>query len=256
MKHIKKKFQFEETVTSEQSIVLSHSENYIPYENSQSVIPPKNRRCFLITDSNKIINAFPVSLNGKHYYIPEPDPVLIYFNNAYVNYKSITKVRDQVYQKLNDKLSEVVINELYEYFGLTNGFIIFLFTTIEAFINRKIPENYNYTIVRSTKTEIYNNEQIQRQISFDDKLKVILKEVSSKNFIKDYPLKYQHIINLKEFRDSIVHTKANSKDITPYEFIYKKALNFKYEETLHAVRDFINYYEPKYVEECKCGADW
>jgi len=256
MKHIKKKFQFEQTFTEQEIENLAESPHYAKFEDINGTKPPKHQACFLLTDTNKVINAFPVNIHGKYRYIPEPDPVLIYFNNAYSNYKNLANVRDNVYSKLDNKLSELMINELYEYFGLTNGFIIFLFTTIEAFINRQIPEAYTYVIKRSNRTEIYDKEQIQRQISFDDKLKIVLKEITSKNFIKDYPLKYQHIVNLKEFRDSLVHVKADNKSTTPFEHIYKKALHFKYEETLHAVRDFMNYHEINYIEECQCGNDW
>lgn len=156
----------------------------------------------------------------------------------------------------NNTLSESIINELYYYFGLTNGFVIFLFTAVEAFINRNIPDNYIYIVKKRNTTESYDKEQIQRYISFDDKFKKVLKEASSKDFSHSYPLKFQHLTNLKEFRDSIVHTKAGQSGLTPFDYLYKKALSFKYEDTLHAVRDFMNYYEADYVEECNCGNDW
>ena len=54
----------------------------------------------------------------------------------------------------------------------------------------------------------------------------------------------------------VVHTKTDSKGKTPYEHIFKRVLNFKYEEALHAVRDFINFYQPDYVVECDCGEDY
>jgi hypothetical protein len=257
MKHIKKKFQFEEILTEEIKSSLQGKGSFIAASEFSNVNIPKDHKCILLTDENKAIEAFQVKLNGKKYFIPEPDPILIYFNNAYANYRNIEETKNKLLTILNkETLSEAIINDLYNYFGLTNGFVIFLFTAIEAFFNRYIPEDYNYIINRNNRTEIYNTDQIQRFISFDDKLTKVINKISNKNFSHDFPLKYQHITNLKEFRDSIVHTKSKKDGLTPFDYLYKKALTFKFEETIHATRDFLNYYKPKFVEECNCGFDW
>lgn len=258
MKHIKKRFQFQKLATVEEINQLEKVGQYHHY-NTVSTLknPPKNHQCYLLTDQNYLLTAFHVKLNGKPFYIPEPDPILIYFNNAYGNYREIREKKNNLIKLLEDNiLSESIINELYHYFGLTNGFIIFLFTAIEAFINKNIPENYTYVVKKRNTTESYDKEQIQRYIGFDDKAKKILKEINGKDFGRNHPMKFQHLTNLKDFRDSIVHTKAGQGGLTPYDYLYKKALNFKYEETLHAARDFMNFYVPAYIEECNCGNDW
>lgn len=154
-------------------------------------------------------------------------------------------------------MGEPMINEWYEYFGLSSGFVIFLFTTLEAFINRCIPKYYEYKRSDNKKTEIYNKYQIEEFVSFKEKITIILPDIKSKNFYKDHPPTSQHITNLKEFRDSIIHTKT-SKEGTTYDYLFKKALDFKYEETINAVALFCNYYHPdnKYIVECSCSQDW
>lgn len=256
MKHIKKKFQFERLIP--QDVLNSLSPQVLPLSGFalKGNKIPKGKEALLVFETNKVVKAFNVNLSGKCFFIPEPDPVLIYFNNSYVNYKDIQSVKSKVFKVLDTKLTEEIANHLYHYFGLTTGFVIFLFTAIEAFINRQIPDAYIYKKSTARNTEIYNKDQIQRYLSFDDKLKNILKETSSKDFAAHYPIKYQHIINLKEFRDSIVHTKANASGQTQFDYLYKKALSFKYEETMAATRDFMNYYEPNYIEDCDCGSDW
>ena len=120
----------------------------------------------------------------------------------------------------------------------------------------KIPENYIYTKDVSNKySKSYNFVQIQRWIPLDEKINIILSKIENKNFSKTYPLKQRHIDNLKDFRDSIVHTKKNNL-YEEYELLYRKSLSFKYKETLEAVKDFINFYEPDLVEFCTCNDNY
>lgn len=257
MKHIRKKFQFDKIVTQgaidDLNRYITPMSGFSPKEAKKM---PKGMKALLLFDTNRLIECFHVNLNGNAFFIPEPDPILIYFNNAYSNYVDIKEVKKNLYKVLSDSITESVANSLYNYFGLTTGFVVFLFTAVEAFINRHIPDEYIYSVAKTKNTETYNKEQIQRYLSFDDKLKKALKEATTKDFTKHFPIKYQHIVNLKEFRDSIVHTKANVTGSTPFDYLYKKGLDFKYEETLLAVRDFMNFYEPDYIIECDCGQDW
>ncbi len=257
MKHIKKKFQFERQLSQDDLATMQQTGNLLAYSTNAIAKVPKGFQCHLITENDKSILAFQVNLDGKRFFIPEPDPVLIYFNSAYANFRHIEEYKRNLILVLDQGvITESISNDLYNYFSITNGFVIFIFTAIEAFINRSIPENFIYSIPRSNRTESYNKEQIQRNLSFDDKLGKVLSQVTGKTFAKSHSLKYQHIINLKEFRDLIIHTKDSLEGASTYEHIYKKALSFKYEETLHATRDLLNFYQPDYVEECPCGKDF
>jgi recombinational DNA repair protein RecR len=257
MKHIKKKFQFEKQLTQDDLASMQQTGKLLAYSTNAKSKVPTGSQCHLITENDKSILAFQVNLDGKRFFIPEPDPILIYFNSAYANFKHIKEYKSKLISTLDQGIiTESTLNSLYNYFSLTNGFVIFIFTAIEASINRCIPENFVYSVPRSNRTESYNKEQIQRHLSFDDKLNKVLTEISGKTFSKSHPLKYQHIINLKEFRDLIIHTKDSSEGTATYDYIYKKTLSFKHEETLHATRDLLNFYQPNYIEECSCGNDF
>jgi len=257
MKHIKKKFQFEMHLTDEMIQSMKNVFEYKPASGFAKPRPEKGQECILLTEKNLGIRAFHINIGGVNYYIPEPDPILLYFHNAYINFIRIKESKKKVLAVLNQtKLDEDISIVLYDYFGYTNGYVIFLFTAIEAFINRFIPENFSYQIVQRNRTELYDRDQIQRYLSFDDKLNKVIVDISKKNFAKTCPLKYKHIDNLKEFRNIIVHTKADPNGATPFEYVYKKSLNFSYEDTLLAVRDLLNFYQPNCVEDCPCGGDW
>jgi len=156
-----------------------------------------------------------------------------------------------------ETMDESVTNELYSFFGNSFGFATMLFAAIEAYINKTIPRDYEFKDEKPNKTEIFNKEQIERYLSFDIKIRNVLKEITKKDFTAAHPQKNQHIVNLKEFRDSIIHPKTNKGGATPYDYLYKRALNFKYGETIEAVKLWLNYYEGSgYVEDCDCGKDF
>lgn len=133
-----------------------------------------------------------------------------------------------------------------------------LFCSIEAFINKLIPKNYEYRrTIQDKRTELLNKSQIQRHIEFGEKLKVVPPEITGKHFVTEFTHKFEQIKKLKLFRDEIAHTKSYEGENAPnfYESLYATSLSFDYEKTLEFVRDFINYYEPSLLEECPCGAE-
>lgn len=257
-KHIKKKFLFDITLSNDVSQYLDEQKAAIPW-NERNKIPKidKDFIGYVITEDQRMIQTFRYNHHGEMLWIPEPDTVLIYFHSAYANYKALKEKRNNVIQLIKElKYTEEVQIALYEYFGLTSGFVIFLFTSIEAFINHTIPKEHIYRKSEKRRTEEYSKEQIERYLSIDEKMNNVLPQITQKNFAKSHPVIYKHIENLKDFRDSIIHTKASVKENTAFDYLFKKAITFKYEETIDAVRDFLNFYKPGYIEDCPCKNEW
>ena len=153
------------------------------------------------------------------------------------------------------KVTEDSLQLFYGFFGLSSNFVTQLMTALEAFVNQKIPLDHKYQKDEGNKfTKTYNKDQIQRWVSLDDKISDILNVVDNKSFAKHYPNRQIHIDNLKDLRDNIVHTKSGIA-FENYTELFKKALNFKYNEAIEAVRDFINYYDLNLIEPCPCGVD-
>jgi hypothetical protein len=217
----------------------------------------KNEKAVLLMDSNKAVDAFPFNYRGQTRYIPEPDPILIYFHTAYVYLVQIEDKRDKVLAKTAvSEMSEDVINDLYEYYGLTFSFIMLLFTSLEAFINRSIPKKFEYKKALDKRTEVYNKKQIH-WLNIDEKMKKVLPQIEGKDFGKGHPTLQTIIDNLKDFRNSIVHTREGSEGHTPFDYLFKRAFTFDYRKALNAVKDFCNFYHAAdYIQECPCSKDW
>lgn len=257
MKHIKKTYRFERPITKEEEKKLDAKFERVPVKSAKK--PEKGVRVFMVSESekgNKIIEGFHISKNGKHYCIPEPDPVLIYFHTAYSNWKVIREKEQALLEQLSGNIiNESVSTQIYAHFGVCMGFATSLLTSIEAFINGFIPNDFVYREKQSKRTIEYDKNQIT-WINFEDKWTKVLEQCVGKSFSKSKPTAWQHLTNLRDFRNMIVHTKMDQSGMTPYDYLFKKSFSFKYEEALHAARDFINFYRPGYIVECDCGGDF
>lgn len=216
--------------------------------------------CYALTEDNKIVQTFKFENNGKIFLIPEPDPIVIYFDSARHFHKTIKSRKNDLFSKLSADYKDLtaVNGDFYWYFSNVSSFILFLFLSLEAFVNKSIPSDFEYKKkVQNKKTELYDKLQIQRHIDFLEKIKNVLPEVTGKNFAQDHSHKYDLIKDLKKFRDEIVHTKSfegiGSSNF--YEDLYVTSLNFDFDKVLIVARDFINYYQPKLIEECQCGME-
>jgi hypothetical protein len=260
-KHIYKKF-YNESVPTETEInsMQTLSQDWQKIKKGEKPVPniPLNFKAKILMDSGKMVSVFPFNNKGIRRMIPEPDPILIYFHTAYVYYTQIEIKRSLVIESTAvEIMTENIINDLYDYYGLTCSFIIFLFTSLEAFINRSIPDNYKYIKTDNPRrTEIYTKDQIQ-WLRFDEKMNKVIPLIKEKDFSKSHPNVYQHIKNLKEFRDNIVHTRESSEGHTPFDYLFKRSFQYNYKAALNAVKDFYNFYHaPDYIVECPCSKDW
>ncbi|MCP5064811.1 MAG: hypothetical protein GY936_20510 [Ignavibacteriae bacterium] len=259
MKHIKRRFFFQKKTEeinldkSQFEFVDLRSDGISQKELSER----KGTIAFLETVDNIVIGGFVHNVKGKNYVFPVPDPTLVYFNNAQLSLTQISKQKKVLLEKLDHtvSLSEPAIHDIYNYHGLVSGFVIFLFTAIESFINQMIPDSFSYTDEQKNRTLIYNKIQIQEHLDFKTKISKALVQATEKNFFQKTTPANQYIWNLKEFRDEIIHTKQDD-NIVKYQNIIKKSLNFNYEKAINSVATFMNFYKKDYIIECDCGKDF
>ena len=150
-----------------------------------------------------------------------------------------------------------VMNAFYNFFGFVSNYVTSLFNSLEAFMNHQIPNVFEYRRFSKQKTELYNKEQIQRQIPFEEKIKKVIPQVKGKSFHRHQAHKFDIILKFKDFRDEIVHTKVDEKSAPNlYHKLFAKSLDYDYNETIQTVKDYLNYYDPELIEKCNCGSDY
>lgn len=213
----------------------------------------------ILTDTKLVIQSFIYKRNGKTLLIPEPNPIVIYFSNAQNFLSALIESREELFEVLNTKNPNVseLMNISYRFFGLSANYVTSLFNSLEAFINSEIPNDFLYKRESKQKTEIFNKEQLQRELRFEEKIKKVIPLIKKKKFHEQFSHKYEIIIAFKEFRDDIVHTKAD-KNNSPnyYQNLFTKALDFDYNKTIYIVKDYINFYHEGLIEKCDCGRDF
>lgn len=122
--------------------------------------------------------------------------------------------------------------------------IVFAYSALEAFANESIPDTYEYKTQRPDKRclEIYNKEQVERNVSLDTKLSVILPEVLSVKSPKGSSRVWDDFKQLGDIRDRIIHMKSGDRkssgpdektiwnaifaSVSPPHQVAKEVLNF------------------------------
>lgn len=261
MKHIARHFLNQYTEDQWKEIEKKHSfEQFSRGEDSQKLNKKKITKqtvAFMKTVSDHYVKGFPHKVNGHTYTFPEPDPTLIYFSNAQQFRRNIDTYRNNLLPKLNmsNKAIQDFTHDYYHYFGAVCGTVIFLFTSLESFMNSLIKDTDNYVRRLPAKTEIFNFTQIQENISFGEKIKDVIPQLTSKDYYKAHPKKAQAISNLKEFRDQIIHTKSTSA-VVQHDYVIKRSFTFQYDETIEIIADYMNFHKADYIKECGCNADF
>jgi hypothetical protein len=208
-------------------------------------------------EGNELIQTFQYNLDKRVYFIPEPNPIVVYFEIARSYEKDIKTAKLKLLDEYDNKTPDAtkILAAFNHYYSISSVTAIFLFTALEGFINNLIPEDYKYFRSLETKTEVFDKQQVQENLLFEEKIKKVIPEITNKNFAQDIGHKYEIIKKLKLFRDEIIHTKSYN-DTKPnfYKGLFTTSLDFDYEKTMYAVRDYINYHENNLIEECNCGS--
>lgn len=259
MKHITKKYLFQIEIGDDIKKVLDNKSISVSSTSKDLLKLSKKMDLYVTTEKGYLIKAFTINYEGTNALIPIPDLSLVYFDSAY-NLNVLRKEKEiELFTKVKinvDKLGEDATNEIYRYYGFASSCVISLFTAIESFINHIIPNDKLYVKQLKYKTEIYTKEQIQKSISFDEKTKEVLPFFfEGKNYFKSQSSSNQHLTNLKQLRDEIVHPKSEAT-FQKQEELIKRLLNFNYDKTFESVASFMNFYENGYITECDCGVDF
>ncbi|WP_145854439.1 hypothetical protein [Pedobacter suwonensis] len=130
--------------------------------------------------------------------------------------------------------------EYFDYFELITTALIFAYSSIEAFINNFIPDDYTFTKPNGTK--VMDKNHIERFLSLTDKLKNIFTDIyNTPN--PEQETWWQSLTDLQELRDQTIHTKQHYSQIR-----YSKLLSREIFRTIQVYKVIIGYYG-KYMQE-------
>jgi hypothetical protein len=256
MSHTKKKFiTIKSNITNPDDLFIKSTE-----ENSKHTsinIDEYDSGFYISDDGKKMTTVFSYSYKNKLLLIPEPDITILYLSFVEKNVEKIINIRKEILElarKQNKESTANIAFGFYNFFQLSSSFVIFLMMSLEAFNNSLIPNKHIYI---NKKRKKYIREGIQRSIKFEEKFKRVIPQLFNKSFVGDFNIKFELLRKMKCLRDDVVHTKNFNGDFyASYREIYKKYLEFDFENALLYTKDYINYYKPNHIEACDCEIDF
>lgn len=165
--------------------------------------------------------------------MPIPNPTAMFLNLAFNNLEKANNNLSFLKKDLNKIDLRQLDKELFDGLEYYISSIIFSYTALESFANEVIPDNYEYKIERQDKkcTEIYNKEQIERNVALKIKIGDILPKILNVEINKSGILWNKYFL-MEEIRNDCIHIKSkdrkgidpNTKDIS-YDHIWNRLVS-------------------------------
>lgn len=203
----------------------------------------------LLFFENETIFGFDHLYNNEKILIPEINPVTIFFSNAVMSHRLLLHYKAQLLDnspRVKNMKGTVDPNYFGQFFQLASTIIINLQATVESLANRIIPMERKF-IDR-------NDEPFEP--SLFHKINIVLPEIRGKKFKSKHGKQHNLIRILIELRNEIIHLKPAGDPNSVYKAVYRRIINFKFTETIYAVRQFADFYEENLIEECSCKKEY
>jgi hypothetical protein len=155
----------------------------------------------------------------KQLTISLPNATAILLSAANRSYQVAQKIRQEsnIDKSIKHEVSFVDEKSSFDYIEAKIESVIMAFTALEAFANELIPDFYEYEHTKKdNEKEILNKEKIERTISLDEKLSVILPAILSVKSPKGLRC-WEEYRSLKRTRDRLIHMKSNDRRSTTAE---------------------------------------
>ncbi|WGQ08945.1 hypothetical protein QG516_20750 [Pedobacter gandavensis] len=209
-----------------------------------------------LSENDEFISMFQLKDGNKTHLMPEPDLVICMFEMGRQNTLRIPELRKKLLASLHSTHDTFVSTN--NFYAATSIAAISLINALESYINRIIPNDFKYEIETNKNTTIQNKKQLERNVSFEEKIKDVIPKALGKIFHTNYPSQYNSIIELKKLRDEMTHMKSYNETKKPlsYAEIYNMAFKIDYLKALNSVKTYINYYTENLIEACPCDNDF
>ncbi|QDW20587.1 hypothetical protein [Flavobacterium sp. KBS0721] len=189
-----------------------------------------------------------------------PNLIQAYFDLAYQQVQITEKYAETFHYIASDKFERIklidtpIFNRFIQY---RISAIIFIHLSVEAFINFIIPEDFIYSKIEISNSNKFqeqitklNKENIERWISFKEKIEIILPKIPGIEFnVETNRNIIGQILEIEQIRNEIIHLKSKDSNSNihyrkVFEFLASKDLNLY----LAATKKFINILQKDYIK--------
>lgn len=184
---------------------------------------------------------------SKIFTFPEPNPICIYYSSANKHLQQSYALKNKFFSEEQHFDANYHYGNFIEYFKETSEGLMLLSTTIEGFINQLLPENFQLEIdgVMKNKNEI-------EWLDITAKLRQVVPSLTGIDFQQTNGKDYENICLLIDLRNDLIHLKKSIKEnITNYQTIFKRLIDFDHIGCSDSVFTYINTVIPNYLIEQK-----
>ncbi len=213
-------------------------------------------------DKMELFPFIPIIENDQFFASFFPEPIQLYFSLAYSNYQFAIKSKNDITFQKNQRKDvpfNIVNSYLYNWhLKYKISTIIFLHSTIEAFINYIMPDDFIYKQIINGKksdkfkvsTKEFDKEQTEKYINFKEKVSTVIPQLTNIDFQLNHKKIYDSIINLSTLRNNIIHLRSSTteKNLKHFQIVFEEIINIDLIKYVLSVKDFINIIKPDYIE--------
>ena len=213
------------------------------------------------TGKKRLLRVRPIEHKNNKYISAFPNPIHLFLSSAIEHYDIAENVRNTNFPKCGKKYGDdLFLLDIEENGTHTcyNNFIkyrcssvIMLISSIEAFLNHIIPNDFIYKTNRKGKPVEFNKVNIESmKVSFREKLTQVipqyLKKIDSE---ADLKIENISILDLYSNRKNLIHLKTNAEDdLSVYFDEIDKMIKFDLGKAIENIIGFMNKVEPNFIE--------
>ncbi len=182
---------------------------------------------------------------NKIFPFPEPNPICIYYKSANKHLEKSYSLKNKFYSHQQHFNYNSHFENFVEYFQETSEGVILLNNTIEGFFNQLLPDNMELKI-----EGIKRNKEYIEFLDIKTKLRKVMPLIMGIDFHQTNSEDYNNICLIIDLRNDLVHLKKVIKeDMTNYQSLFKRLLDFKHIDCSNSVFTFVNTITPDYFIE-------
>jgi hypothetical protein len=182
---------------------------------------------------------------GKIFTFPEPNPICIYYSSSNKHLQNSYALKNKFFSEEQHFDANYHYANFIEYFQETSEGVTLLSTTIEGFINQLLPDNIQLEIdgVMKNKNEI-------EWLDITTKLRQVVPSLTGVDFQNTNNKDYANICIIIDLRNDLIHLKKSTKEnITNYQTLFKRLLDFDHISCSDSVFNFVNTVISNYLIE-------
>lgn len=213
------------------------------------------------TGEKKFYQMLGIDYEGRKYVSVLPSPTHLFITTAIELFEISEKRKSIDFKECGkkDKNSNLYLldfnagytHECYtDYLKARIASIIMLISSLENFMNQKIPDNFIYEKFEKGKLKKYNHKKIEASISFKEKLEQILPiAINNLTFWGNKKRELEIIFKLYDQRKTFIHLKTNSeKEWKMYSESFDKMISFDLSEAINTIINTVNSIEKDFFE--------